>query len=546
MADTKTNKTEEQQSSQNSGLQFERRDIIKGLAAVPAMLLFLWNYFKKQALDKMRSGEIMEELSLKKKAPAVLKTKKPGDLIRLGVIGYGWRGAQDVKAAGFGNPEWAAKAKDAADKNKLDKRFETYLQQDDLNLALTGVCDVFDTRREQGIASSTASIRPNGVAQQNTPAKGYLDYQDLLASDDIRSEEHTSELQSPVHIDAERAGKHVYVEKCMTRTMEEAHDMYAAFKGSKMKLQLGHHSRAVASHEKAREIIENDILGPITLVEVTTNRNSPGGAWVYPIQWNSIEDVYRKYESKDRFATPKTLDWDRWQGPAPNKVPFNLERYFRWRCWYDYGTGLSGDLLSHDFDAVNQIMDLGIPKTASSSGGIYRYTKANFPDMIEHERDVPDNFQTVFEYPERNLTVMYSATLTNSNHRGKVFMGHDATMEVGSGLTVTPDNSSTRYKQKIADGIINTSLPMFSYSPGSKDIDGVTSATAKYFAQKGLMYTYKEGKRADPTHLHVANGGEPRCNIEEGFEEAVACHMATQSYLEGRRVEWDPVKRKIV
>ncbi len=268
---------------------------------------------------------------------------------------------------------------------------------------------------------------------------------------------------------------------------------------------------------------------------------------------NYDKDYGLKYDSKDLYASPKTLDWDRWQGPAPNKVPFNLERYFRWRCWYDYGTGLSGDLLSHDFDAVNQIMDLGIPKTASSSGGIYRYTKANFPDMIEHERDVPDNFQTVFEYPERNLTVMYSATLTNSNHRGKVFMGHDATMEVGSGLTVTPDNSSTRYKQKIADGIINTSLPMFAYSPGSKDIDGVTSATAKYFAQKGLMYTYKEGKRVDPTHLHVAdwldcirNGGEPRCNIEEGFEEAVACHMATQSYLEGRRVEWDPVKRKIV
>ena len=56
MSDKKTNKTEEQQSSQNSGLQFERRYIIKGLAAVPAMLLFLWNYFKKQALYKMRSS----------------------------------------------------------------------------------------------------------------------------------------------------------------------------------------------------------------------------------------------------------------------------------------------------------------------------------------------------------------------------------------------------------------------------------------------------------------------------------------------------------
>ena len=68
-----------------------------------------------------------------------------------------------------------------------------------------------------------------------------------------------------------------------------------------------------------------------------------------------------------------------------------------------------------------------------------------------------------------------------------------------------------------------------------------------------MVYTYKEGKRVDPTHLHVAdwldcirNGGEPRCNIEEGFEEAVACHMATESYLQGRRVEWDPVKKRIV
>ena len=57
--------------------------------------------------------------------------------------------------------------------------------------------------------------------------------------------------------------------------------------------------------------------------------------------------------------------------------------------------------------------------------------------MIKHERDVPDNFQTILEYPDKNLTVIYSATLTNSNYRGKKFMGHDATMEVGSGLTVT-------------------------------------------------------------------------------------------------------------
>ena len=533
--------------------RFNRRDIIRGLATIPALAVFLYSYMKKSALDSMRKLQVMSELNQRKKAPAVLKSSKPGELIRLGVIGYGWRGAQDLKAAGFASPEWVAKAREGVNRNRLDKRLETYLSQEDLNLALTGVCDVFDTRREQGIAASTNDVRPGG-AIQTEPAKEYRNYQDLLASDDIDAVIVTTpdHWHAQITIDALRAGKHVYCEKCMTRTMSEAIDVYDAVKKSGLKFQLGHHSRASASHEKAKEIIENNILGQVTLVEVTTNRNSPGGAWVYPIQWNSIEDAYLKY-SDARFATPKTLDWNMWQGPAPNKHSFNLERYFRWRCWYDYGTGLSGDLLSHDFDAVNQIMDLGIPKSASASGGIYYYTKERFPDLIKEDRDVPDTFQAVFEYPDRGLTLVYSASLANSRHRGKVFMGHDATMEVGSGLTVTPDPQSTRYKSKIEEGIINTALPLFSYSPGSKDIDGITSASAKYFAQKGLVYTYREGKRVDPTHLHVKDwldciryGGEPKCNIEEGFEEAVACHMATESYLKGRTVEWDPVNKKLI
>ena len=93
--------------------------------------------------------------------------------------------------------------------------------------------------------------------------------------------------------------------------------------------------------------------------------------------------------------------------------------------------------------------------------GIYYYTKERFPDLIKEDRDVPDTFQAVFEYPDRGLTLVYSASLANSRHRGKVFMGHDATMEVGGGLTVTPDPQSTRYKSKIEEGIINTALPLF-------------------------------------------------------------------------------------
>ncbi|MDP7436772.1 MAG: gfo/Idh/MocA family oxidoreductase, partial [Candidatus Marinimicrobia bacterium] len=213
---------------------------------------------------------------------------------------------------------------------------------------------------------------------------------------------------------------------------------------------------------------------------------------------------------------------------------------------------LSGDLLSHDFDAINQIMGLGIPKYASSSGGIYFYKDG---------RDVPDVWNATFEYPEKDLTVLYSATLSSNDPRGNRIMGHDATMQMGGqsgggsvhGFIVKADRESTRYKERLESGIINSQYPIYTYSPGSKQIDGVTSATSRYFANKGLLYTYREGKRVDPTHLHVKDwldairsGGQPRCNIEVALHEAVACHMATESYLQGRKIEWDPKNRRLV
>ena len=140
-------------------------------------------------------------------------------------------------------------------------------------------------------------------------------------------------------------------------------------------------------------------------------------------------------------------------------------------------------------------------------------------------------------------------------------MGHDATMQIGGesnagalgGFIVTADKYSTKYKERLDKGIINSKYPIYSYAPGSKEIDGITSATSQYFANKGLLYTYRDGKRVDSTHLHVKDwidsirgGGVPACNIEEAFHEAVACHMATESYLQGRRIEWDPTKRALV
>ena len=110
-------------------------------------------------------------------------------------------------------------------------------------------------------------------------------------------------------------------------------------------------------------------------MEVCTNRNDPNGAWVY--------DIHPE-------AGPHNIDWQQFLGAAPYH-DFSLERFFRWRCWWDYSTGLNGDLLTHEYDSINQIMEVGIPDSVVASGGIY---------FFKDGRTVPDVQQVVMEFPK--------------------------------------------------------------------------------------------------------------------------------------------------
>jgi hypothetical protein len=132
-------------------------------------------------------------------------------------------------------------------------------------------------------------------------------------------------------------------------------------------------------------------------------------------------------------------------------------------------------------------------------------------------------------------------------------MGHDASMELGSAISITADGDSTRYKKQIEAGLIDPSGPMVSFNPNSGKIDAVTSATEKYYAARGLTSTTINGRQVDVTHLHlkewidcIRNGGTPSANIERAFEEGVTIMMAHKSYVEKRRMVWDPINRKIV
>ncbi|MFH0793111.1 MAG: Gfo/Idh/MocA family oxidoreductase, partial [bacterium] len=236
-----------------------RRDVLKGFATVPVFGAFAYNYLKEQSSNAARKKQILEELGLKDSAPSVTpKTtmKEAGQLVRIGLIGYGFRGDQVAQAAGFPRPEWVESRMEVVRKMGRDIRLEAFMEQDDLNIAITAVCDLFDVRAQRAVETSRRDSLPGTKFASRTPAKIYKNYQDLLASNDVdavivATPDH---WHSRIIVDAAKTGKHVYCEKCMTRTIEEALNAVDAVKQSGIKFQLGHQSFQSESHRKAREV----------------------------------------------------------------------------------------------------------------------------------------------------------------------------------------------------------------------------------------------------------------------------------------------------
>ena len=520
---------EKMESEPNFSLK--RRTWLKAMLGIPVLGIFSYEVFSKWNYEQHKKNRVLELLGLEDlNSPLAIKDGSDiaGDLLRIGIIGFGTRAQQLAYALGFMHPS-------DVEKRKMNNTLNEWLEQEYLNVALVGICDVFDLHAEEGLATAQNEIRPGGGQGTTIPAKRYLRYQDMLADKDIDA----VIIATPDHhharitIDAIKAGKHVYCEKSIALTEEELNEVYQTVRNSNKVFQLGHQITQNAVFQKAKEIVKKDILGKITLVETTTNRNSASGAWVRHLDANG----------NPKPGDEKSIDWLQWLGSAPY-VPFSVDRFYSWTKWFDYDIGMIGQLFTHEFDAVNQLLRIGIPESVVSSGGIY-YWKDN--------RDIPDTLHCVFEYPDKDLTLTYSGCLASSRERGRVFMGHDASIELGESLSIKADYDSTRYKQKIDDGTIDTSVPMISINPGSGNIDAVTSASEKYYASRGLTTTNINGRSVDVTHLHlkewidcIRNGGVPSANIERAYEEGVACLMAHKSYIEKRRVEWDPVNRKIV
>ncbi|EAR15141.1 hypothetical protein RB2501_12462 [Robiginitalea biformata HTCC2501] len=507
-----------------------------GLGGIPILGAVWWAGAASTVGRKKERNAILESLNIQPSLPPAVQGIG-GEPVKIGIIGFGIRGEQLCRSLGFATDEWIAEMEEAEalarEAGEAFTALEDFKNQEPLNVRITGVCDIFDVRAEKAVRS---------FSDETHTVRRYGTYQEMISSGEVEAVVIATpdHWHAPMAMEALRRGVHVYVEKPMTHTLSETYELRDVARNSQAVLQVGHQHRQTLSFRTARDIVEKGILGHVSLITTNTNRNDDNGAWNY--------DIHPE-------AGPDTIDWAQFLGSAP-EIPFNKNHFFRWRKWWAYGSGLSGDLLTHDYDRLNCVLGMGIPRSVMASGGIYTHRDGrNVPDVLQASMEFPD-FSTGSSQQkgkEQGMTFVYSATLGNGLSRPTMLMGHDGSMELGNQLTIWPDGRSTRYADYLETGKMQPQSPIYRYNPAATALDGVSSATSQYFADKGLMWTYIDGKRVDSTFLHMRewlsalrNGGAVSCGIQEGFEEAISAHMAGLSWKLGRRIQWDPEAQRVV
>ena len=511
-----------------------RRNMLKALVGIPVLGVFGIELLRKLGYDEKHNTrkEIVRELGLEDLLSSVKPvTQSSGNLIRIGMAGFGIRGPQLAQALGF-------MEKQSFDNVVKNGSLDAQIKYGNFNVAITGICDVFDLHAEKGLAVAQHDIFTGGEIARKHPVKRYGHFHEMIGDSEIDA----VIIATPDHhhasmaIDAVRAGKHVYCEKAPIHREDEIEPLYEAVTNSGVIYQAGHQVPQNAVFQQAQMIIKRGLLGNISQVETTTNRNSRDGAWIR----------HMDAEGNPKPGDEGSIDWKQWLGNAPD-APFSIERYYDWARFFDYETGLYGQLFSHEYDAINQLLHVGIPELVSATGGQYFYKDLG---------DMPDVLHTAFEYPDRGLTLTYSANLTSSKFRPRTIYGRDASLTVGGNLTMIPDGNSEKYAGLLEKDLVDPSKPMLEIVAGAslKDaVDAVSSATTQYYANRGLTTTSIGGTEWDVTHLHlkewldvIRNGGVTSANIDMAYQEAVTLAMADISYREKCRTRWDPVNKKIL
>jgi predicted dehydrogenase len=417
---------------------------------------------------------------------AAARPVAPSDTVRFASIGTGIRGCEHLQAS--------------------------------LNvpgIQCVAVCDLYDSRHT---AAREAVNNPSVTATR--------DYRSILDRKDVDSVLIATMDHNHRHVfeDACAAGKDVYCEKPMSHLVEDGFAMVEAAQKNKRMVAIGSQRVSSVLYAKAKEIYDSGKLGEVFSINAYWDRNSPSGAWVYPIPPDASE---------------KTIDWNSFLGSAPKKA-FDPVRFFRWRCYTDYGEGLGGDLFVHLLSGIQFITGINAPaQRAISSGGLFHFKDGReFPDLIE----------TLYDYPNTRVTLR-----CNLNNDGGEFIGFYGT----KGTMIIKDATLSYKPQDTRPQPEGYSIYGWPKSLRDQYLqkwheDHPEPAALKWDADaEGESYANPPGYSDTVDHqANFYNAVRSRKPVVEnevfGNNAAIGCHLANFSYFNKTVAVWDGASKKIV
>ncbi|HLU90624.1 MAG TPA: Gfo/Idh/MocA family oxidoreductase [Cyclobacteriaceae bacterium] len=356
------------------------------------------------------------------------------------------------------------------------------------------------------------------------------DYREILDRPDIDCiiNATTDHWHEAISLDAMKKGKDVYCEKPMVQKAEEGHRIIKAQKETGKVFQVGSQYVSSIIHAKAKELINAGDIGEINFAEAQIDRHSALGAWQYSIPPD---------------ASPETVDWDTYLGNAP-KRPWDPLRFFRWRNYQDYGTGVAGDLYVHMLSMLHFVTGSKGPNRVMSTGGL-RYWKDG--------RDVPDIHVGLFDYPQSNEHPAFNLALRTNFVSGG---GNNYLFRiVGSegDITVGWDNLKVRRTPfPKAPGMSIGSFPAEMQEAYKKEYARKYPERAEMQGPKELEYKVPPNYKGD-RYEHFVNFFDSVRHGKPVVEDATfglrACgptEAGNISYFEKRIVGWDPEKMTLV
>lgn len=415
------------------------------------------------------------------------------DKIRLAVIGFGIQGHGDLATA---------------------------LKVPGVELA--GVCDLYSGRLQNA---------KELYGDQIFTTKNYHEVLDRSDVDAIiiATSDH---WHARITKDALKKGKAIYCEKPMVHRISEGLDVVAAHKASGKVMQVGSQRVSSIGYAKARELYQSGEIGKLNMVNAVYDRQSAIGAWEYTMP---------------NDASPETVDWNRYI-EAMNKIPFDPKKFFWWRNYRDFGTGVAGDLFVHLLSGTHVITGSKGPVKIFSSGQL---------SFWKDGRDVPDVMTGILQYPETpehpafQLTLQVNFVSGTGGQESIKLVGEEGVMEMkGSNVSVHHSimpkapgfggyDAVFTYPKAMQSSLEQAYNQKYSEDdkkrPAKPDVD--FKAPAGYSDHLDHFTNFFDAIRT----------GKPI--VEDaafGFRAAAPCLACNDSYFEKKIINWDPVNMKLV